>query len=73
MGSKLMPVIDLLRVVRKGRAVKDMVDIAIDRSGEVENLRDSIEDARLKAEDTNNEAQRKEFTNMGMYISAART
>jgi hypothetical protein len=57
---------DLLRVVRKGRAVKDTVDIAIDRSGEVENLRDSIEDARVKAEEAPGEAARREYTNMGL-------
>jgi hypothetical protein len=52
--------------VRKGRAVKDTVDVAIDRAGEVENLRDSIEDARLKAEEAPTDAARREYTNMGL-------
>lgn len=50
---------DLLRVIRRGRAVKNAVDAAIDQCGEVENLRDSIEDARLRAEQANDEGQRR--------------
>jgi hypothetical protein len=56
---------DLLRVVRKGRSVKDTVDIAIDRSGEVENLRDAIEQSRLRAEEAPNDLQKKDFVNTG--------
>ena len=41
---------DLLRVIRKGPAVKVAVDDAIDQCAEVLNLRDSIEEARIRAE-----------------------
>ena len=42
--------LDLLRVIRRGPAVKDRVDAAIDQAAVVYNLRDSIEAARAQAE-----------------------
>lgn len=41
----------LLRVIPHGLEVKDTIDEAIDRAGAVTNLRDSIEEFRLAAED----------------------
>ncbi len=40
--------LDLLRVIRKGPVVKAAVDDAIDQCAEVFNLRDSIEEARIR-------------------------
>jgi hypothetical protein len=57
-----------LRVIRKGRLVKDTVDEAIDRCGEVENLRDSIEDARVRAEESSNDWEKKEIAQNGKCI-----
>ena len=41
---------DLLRVIKNGLWVKDTVDQAIDQCSDVFNLRDSIEEARMSAE-----------------------
>lgn len=49
----------LLRVIPKGLEVKRMVDDCIDQCATVTNLREAIEDARLAAEDTEEEAMRK--------------
>ncbi|UZJ54516.1 hypothetical protein CBS101457_003836 [Exobasidium rhododendri] len=49
----------LLRVIPHGLAVKETVDKAIDRSAGVLNLRNSIEEARLAAEDTEDENLRR--------------
>jgi len=54
--------IDLLRVTRKGPAVKNAVDNAIDLCSSVINIRDSIEEARLRAEEASNEKQKKIHT-----------
>lgn len=51
--------IDLLRVIRKGHRVKQAVDDAIDQCSEVFNLRDSIEEARARAEQATDEQQRR--------------
>lgn len=51
--------IDLLRVIRKGHRVKQAVDDAIDQCSEVFNLRDSIEEARSRAEQATDEQQRR--------------
>lgn len=55
----LTPHIDLLRVIRKGHRVKQTVDDAIDQCSEVFNLRDSIEEARARAEQATDEQQRR--------------
>lgn len=57
---------NLLRVIRKGPAVKDAVDEAVDVCGVVENLRDSIEDVRLEAEQATNDWQKREMAQKGM-------
>ncbi|KAJ1604262.1 hypothetical protein NDA14_007583 [Ustilago hordei] len=49
----------LLRVIPKGLEVKKMVDDCIDQCATVTNLREAIEEARLAAEDTEDEALRK--------------
>ncbi|KAL0953290.1 hypothetical protein HGRIS_004539 [Hohenbuehelia grisea] len=50
---------NLLRVIRKGPAVKNVVDDAIDQCAEVFNLRESIEEARTRAEQATDEKQKK--------------
>ncbi|TFY62986.1 hypothetical protein EVJ58_g3511 [Rhodofomes roseus] len=57
---------NLLRVVRRGPAVKSTVDDAIDQCAEVINLRDSIEDARARAEQATDERQRRQFAHKGL-------
>jgi len=57
--------IDLLRVIRKGPAVKSAVDDAIDQCSAVYNLRDSIEEARLRAEQATDEKQKRLHTSKG--------
>jgi hypothetical protein len=57
-----MVFIDLLRVTRKGPAVKNAVDNAVDLCSSVINLRDSIEVARLRAEEAGEEKQKKMHT-----------
>ncbi|KAI0027879.1 inositol hexakisphosphate-domain-containing protein [Vararia minispora EC-137] len=57
---------NLLRVVRKGPAVKNAVDEAIDMCAQVFNLRDSIEEARIKAEQAKDEATKKTYAQRGI-------
>ena len=66
----LIPVTDLLRVVRRGPAVKSTVDDAIDQCAEVVNLRDSIEEARARAEQATDERQRKQYAHKGWSRSS---
>jgi len=54
--------LDLLRVIRKGPVVKSVVDDAIDLCSAVVNLRDSIEEARLRAEEASDERGKKLHT-----------
>lgn len=56
---------DLLRVIRKGPAVKRAVDDAIDRCSAVLNLRDAIEDSRVHAEGATDERQIRLHTSKG--------
>ncbi|KJA26349.1 hypothetical protein HYPSUDRAFT_36651 [Hypholoma sublateritium FD-334 SS-4] len=58
---------NLLRVVRKGPAVKSAVDNAIDQCSTVYNLRDAIEDARVHAEGSTDEKQTRIHTSKGMH------
>lgn len=58
--------LDLLRVIRKGSAVKAAVDDAIDQCAEVFNLRDSIEEARIRAEQVTDERQKRSFAQRGL-------
>lgn len=51
--------------MRRGPAVKNTVDDAIDQCAEVINLRDSIEEARARAEQATNEQQRKQYAHKG--------
>lgn len=57
---------DLLRVIRKGPAVKNTVDEAIDQCAEVFNLRDSIEEARTKAQQASDEKAKKMYAQRGI-------
>ncbi|OCH86618.1 hypothetical protein OBBRIDRAFT_890367 [Obba rivulosa] len=57
---------NLLRVIRKGPAVKSAVDDAVDLCSEVYNLRDSIEEARTQAEQAPDERQRRAYAHKGL-------
>lgn len=57
---------DLLRVIRKGPAVKNSVDEAIDQCSDVYNLRDAIEESRARAEEATDEKQKKAYAQKGM-------
>jgi hypothetical protein len=57
--------LDLLRVVRKGPAIKSTVDDAIDQCSAVYNLRDSIDILRVKSEEATDEGQRKLYAQKG--------
>ncbi|PPQ89339.1 hypothetical protein CVT25_003176 [Psilocybe cyanescens] len=58
---------NLLRVIRKGPAVKNAVDEAIDRCSAVYNLRDAIDDARIRAEEVTDEKQKRIHTSKGLH------
>lgn len=56
---------DLLRVIRKGPTVKNIVDDAVDQCSAVFNLRDSIEESRNNAEQATDEKQKRAFAQKG--------
>ncbi|KAI5118140.1 hypothetical protein M0805_001739 [Coniferiporia weirii] len=58
---------NLLRVIRNGLWVKDAVDAAVDQCSEVFNLRDSIEEARISAEQAGSNQQRKIHAQRGLH------
>lgn len=58
---------DLLRVIRKGPAVKNTVDEAIDQCSMVYNLRDSIEEARARAEEATDPQQKRVYASKGAF------
>lgn len=64
---------DVLRVVRKGPAIKNEVDDAIDLCAEVVNLRDSIEESRAQCEQTTDERQKKVLATKGACSDSQRT
>ena len=55
----------VLRVVRKGPAIKNEVDDAIDLCAEVFNLRDAIEESRVLCEQAMDEKQKKTLAAKG--------
>ncbi|KIJ13397.1 hypothetical protein PAXINDRAFT_170473 [Paxillus involutus ATCC 200175] len=57
---------NFLRIVRRGSSVKNAVDEAIDRCAIVFNLRDSIEEERIKAEQATEEKQQRIHTSKGL-------
>ncbi|KAA1467713.1 hypothetical protein DENSPDRAFT_832824 [Dentipellis sp. KUC8613] len=57
---------NLLRVIRKGPAVKSVVDEAIDQCAEVFNLRDSIEEARTRAEQATDDRTKRTYAQRGL-------
>jgi hypothetical protein len=59
--------IDVLRVVRHGLDVKAAVDSAIDQCAQFFNLRDSIEDAALRAEEAMDDQQRRRHIERGSH------
>ena len=58
---------DLLRIIRKGPAVKNTVDEAIDRCAEVYNLRDAIEEERTRAEQAADDRQKRSHASKGIF------
>ncbi|KAF8556228.1 hypothetical protein OG21DRAFT_1409537 [Imleria badia] len=58
---------NFLRIVRQGPAVKNAVDEAVDRCAVVLNLRDLIEEERLKAGQATDEKQRRVHTSKGLH------
>ncbi|KAJ1307486.1 hypothetical protein OPQ81_001585 [Rhizoctonia solani] len=58
---------NLLRVIRRGPDVKRIVDDAIDQCDQFLNLRESIEDARLRAEGSTDEQKKKRFIQLGLH------
>ena len=65
--SLLTLFVDLLRVIRKGPTVKRAVDDAIDQCSEVFNLRDSIEESRVLAEQATDEQKKKSYAQRGVF------
>lgn len=59
----------MLRVVRKGPTVKDAVDNAVDQCAEVFNLRDSIEELRIMAEQSTDERQKRQYAQKGILTT----
>ena len=53
-------------MIRKGPTVKSVVDDAIDQCSEVYNLRDAIEDARSRAEEAQDDKQKKMWASKGL-------
>ena len=66
LGPHVYSLLDLLRVIRKGPIVKAAVDDAIDQCAEVFNLRDSIEEARIRAEQATDEREKRSFAQKGL-------
>ena len=56
----------MLRIVRKGPAIKNAVDEAIDQCGEVFNIRDAIEEARIKSEQATDDRTKKMYAQRGI-------
>ncbi|KAK4685163.1 hypothetical protein P7C73_g4998, partial [Tremellales sp. Uapishka_1] len=57
----------VLRVIRNGLDVKRVVDNVIDMSSTHFNVRDAIEDLRVKAEESTDHAQKTDYTAKAMY------
>ncbi|KAF7295972.1 hypothetical protein MKEN_01411800 [Mycena kentingensis (nom. inval.)] len=57
---------NLLRVLRKGLAVKSIVDEAIDRADVVYNLRDAIEESRTQADQATDEKEKRKHASRGL-------
>lgn len=57
----------LLRVIPKGLEVKRVVDTSIDQCSSIFNLRDSIEEARLAAEEINDDYNRRKKIQSGIH------
>lgn len=58
--------LDLLRVLRRGHAIKMAVDEAIDQCSAVYNMRDAIEEARARAEEAVDERQKRVHATKGI-------
>ena len=57
----------LLRVIPKGLEVKRIVDLSIDQCSNVFNLRESIEESRLEAENSNDEYLKRKKLQNGIH------
>lgn len=57
---------NLLRVFRKGSAVKNSVDDAIDQCSAVYNLRETIDILRVKSEEATDDTQKKTYAQKGL-------
>ncbi|KAJ6545040.1 inositol hexakisphosphate-domain-containing protein [Mycena vulgaris] len=57
---------NLLRVIRRGLAVKSSVDDAIDRADIVYNLRDAIEEARTRADQATDDKDKRKHAQKGL-------
>ncbi|KAJ7081810.1 inositol hexakisphosphate-domain-containing protein [Mycena belliarum] len=57
---------NLLRVIRRGLAVKSTVDDAIDRADVVYNLRDAIEEARTRADQATDDKDKRKHAQKGL-------
>ena len=62
---KLIRSVDLLRVLRHGTHIKEIVDDAVNTCGQVYNVIDSIEDERMLAEEATDPEQKKRHTEQG--------
>ncbi|TIA73209.1 hypothetical protein E3P81_00237 [Wallemia ichthyophaga] len=60
------PINNLLRVVRRGLELKNIVDDAIDEAGDTYNCREAVEDARVKAVEAKDEATKRQFIQKGL-------
>ncbi|KAL1739364.1 inositol hexakisphosphate-domain-containing protein [Schizophyllum fasciatum] len=58
---------NLLRVVRRGPTVKNIVDDAIDQCAIIYNVRDSIEESRSLAEQASDEKQKRALAQKGVH------
>lgn len=54
-------------MIKNGLYVKDSVDAAIDQCSEVFNLRETIEKARINAEQATTDQQRKKYAQRGIH------
>ena len=61
----LTHVLDLLRVVRRGHAVKTAVDDAIDQCSAVYHLTEAIEEAHTRAEEATDQKQKQGYAAKG--------
>lgn len=57
---------NLLRVIRRGLEVKNTVDDAIDEAGDIYNLREAVDDARIRAVEETDEIRKRQYIQKGL-------